>query len=82
MTASFFILQQHHLTVSQTVLVVPKHSESPNPSMTEEKTYVPRTVSSVDACTNTDPPYKCCPWLRRLCPCPPRGLLATIITKG
>uniref|UniRef100_A0A673N6B7 Cation/H+ exchanger transmembrane domain-containing protein n=1 Tax=Sinocyclocheilus rhinocerous TaxID=307959 RepID=A0A673N6B7_9TELE len=79
--ACFFILQQHHLTVSQTVLVVPKRSESPNPSMTEETTYVPRLVSSVDACTNTDPPYECCPWLRRLCPCPPRGLLATIITK-
>uniref|UniRef100_A0A673N8N5 Mitochondrial sodium/hydrogen exchanger 9B2-like n=1 Tax=Sinocyclocheilus rhinocerous TaxID=307959 RepID=A0A673N8N5_9TELE len=68
-------------TVSQTVLVVPKRSESPSPSMTEETIYVPRLVSSVDACTNTDPPYECCPWLRRLCPCPPRGLLATIITK-
>ncbi|XP_016416588.1 mitochondrial sodium/hydrogen exchanger 9B2-like isoform X2 [Sinocyclocheilus rhinocerous] len=73
---------EHHLTVSQTVLVVPKRSESPSPSMTEETIYVPRLVSSVDACTNTDPPYECCPWLRRLCPCPPRGLLATIITKG
>ncbi|XP_016323691.1 mitochondrial sodium/hydrogen exchanger 9B2 isoform X3 [Sinocyclocheilus anshuiensis] len=73
---------EHHLTVSQTVLAVPKHSESPSPSMTEETIYVPRLVSSVDACTNTDRPYECCPWLRRLCPCPPRGLLATIITKG
>ncbi|XP_073699013.1 sodium/hydrogen exchanger 9B2 [Garra rufa] len=73
---------EHHLAVSQTVLVVPKRSESPNPSLTEETIYVPRPVSSVDACTNTDPPYECCPWLRRLCPCPPRGLLATIITKG
>lgn len=72
---------EHHLTVSQTVLVVPKRPESPNPSMTEETIYVPRPVSAVDACTNTDPPYECCPWLRRLCPCPPRGMLAAIITK-
>uniref|UniRef100_A0A671KFD0 Mitochondrial sodium/hydrogen exchanger 9B2-like n=1 Tax=Sinocyclocheilus anshuiensis TaxID=1608454 RepID=A0A671KFD0_9TELE len=78
---TLLFLQQHHLTVSQTVLAVPKHSESPSPSMTEETIYVPRLVSSVDACTNTDRPYECCPWLRRLCPCPPRGLLATIITK-
>ncbi|KAI7810680.1 putative mitochondrial sodium/hydrogen exchanger 9B2 [Triplophysa rosa] len=70
-----------HLTISQTVLVVGKRSESPNPSLTEETICVPRLVSSVDACTNTDPPYKWCPWLRRLCPCPPRGLLASIITK-
>ncbi|TRY82929.1 hypothetical protein DNTS_027924 [Danionella cerebrum] len=75
---------EHHLTVSQPVLVVPRRSDSPNPSMTDEATciYIPRPVSSVDACTNTDPPYQCCPWLRRLCPCPPRGLLAAIITKG
>ncbi|KAK9981285.1 hypothetical protein ABG768_000838 [Culter alburnus] len=72
---------EHHLTVNQTVLVVPKRPESPNPSVTEETTFVPRPVSSVDAYTNTDPPYECCPWLRRLCPCPPRGLLAAIITK-
>ncbi|XP_077102539.1 sodium/hydrogen exchanger 9B2 [Siphateles boraxobius] len=72
---------EHHLIVSQTVLVVPKRPESPNLSMTEETTYVPRPVSSVDAYTNTDPPYECCPRLRRLCPCPPRGLLAAVITK-
>uniref|UniRef100_A0A673ND47 Cation/H+ exchanger transmembrane domain-containing protein n=1 Tax=Sinocyclocheilus rhinocerous TaxID=307959 RepID=A0A673ND47_9TELE len=76
-----------HSTYSQTTedaaSTLGNHAEveSPNPSMTEETTYVPRLVSSVDACTNTDPPYECCPWLRRLCPCPPRGLLATIITK-
>lgn len=70
---------EHHPTVSETVLVVCKTPESP--SMTEEAIYVPRLVSSVDACTNTEPPYKCCPWLRRLCPCPPKGILATIITK-
>ncbi|XP_051559019.1 sodium/hydrogen exchanger 9B2 [Myxocyprinus asiaticus] len=72
---------EHHLTVSQTVLVVAKRSESPNLSLTEETIYIPQPVSSVDACTNTEPPYECCPWLRRVCPCPPRGLLATIITK-
>ncbi|XP_051559988.1 sodium/hydrogen exchanger 9B2-like [Myxocyprinus asiaticus] len=72
---------EHHLTVNRAVLVVAKRSESPNPSMTEETIYIPRTVSSVDACTNTEPPYECCPWLRRVYSCPPRGLLATIITK-
>ncbi|XP_051982698.1 sodium/hydrogen exchanger 9B2-like [Xyrauchen texanus] len=72
---------EHHLTISQTVLVVAKRSESPSQSLAEETIHIPQPVSSVDACTNTEPPYECCPWLRRVCPCPPRGLLATIITK-
>ncbi|KAF4071312.1 hypothetical protein AMELA_G00271770 [Ameiurus melas] len=36
----------------------------------------------IDASTNTEPKRRCCGWLRRRCPCPPRGLLASLITKA
>lgn len=53
-----------------------------SPNVTEETTYfIPRNPL-VDAGTNTDPPVVCCPLLRRFCPCPPRGLLASLVTKG
>ncbi|KAG9259623.1 sodium/hydrogen exchanger 9B2 [Astyanax mexicanus] len=72
---------EHHLSVNQTLQVLVKRPDSPSTTVTEEMVFIPRVVHSVDACTNTDPPHKCCGWLRRLCPCPPRGLLASIITK-
>lgn len=68
-----------HLSVNQIQVVVRRCS---SPNVTEETTYfIPRNPV-VDAGTNTDPPVVCCPLLRRFCPCPPRGLLASLITKG
>ncbi|XP_034393854.1 sodium/hydrogen exchanger 9B2 isoform X2 [Cyclopterus lumpus] len=67
-----------HLNVNQIQVVVRRCS---SPNVTEETTYfIPRNPL-VDAGTNTDPPVVCCPLLRRFCPCPPRGLLASFITK-
>ncbi|XP_062864368.1 sodium/hydrogen exchanger 9B2 [Trichomycterus rosablanca] len=42
-----------------------------------------RPVLSVDVATNTERPRQCCGWLKRRCLglCPPRGLLASVITK-
>lgn len=68
-----------HLNVNQIQVVVRRCS---SPNVTEETTYfIPRNPV-VDAGTNTDPPVVCCPLLRRFCPCPPRGLLASLVTKG
>uniref|UniRef100_A0A3Q2P4H3 Cation/H+ exchanger transmembrane domain-containing protein n=1 Tax=Fundulus heteroclitus TaxID=8078 RepID=A0A3Q2P4H3_FUNHE len=62
------------------IQVVVRRCSTPN--LTEETTYfIPRNPV-VDAGTNTDPPVICCPLLRKFCPCPPRGLLASLITKG
>ncbi|KAI4905857.1 hypothetical protein NFI96_021768 [Prochilodus magdalenae] len=72
---------EHHLSVNQTLQVLVRRPDSPSTTVTEETVFIPRVVHSVDACTNTDPPHKCCGWLRRRCPCPPRGLLASLITK-
>ncbi|KAB5518283.1 hypothetical protein PHYPO_G00163960 [Pangasianodon hypophthalmus] len=47
-----------------------------------EETEVQRAVHTMDASTNTEPKRRCCGWLRRRCPCPPRGLLASLITKA
>ncbi|MCJ8748982.1 hypothetical protein PDJAM_G00170930 [Pangasius djambal] len=47
-----------------------------------EETEVQRAVHSMDASTNTEPKRRCCGWLRRRCPCPPRGLLSSLITKA
>ncbi|XP_029917393.1 sodium/hydrogen exchanger 9B2 isoform X2 [Myripristis murdjan] len=67
-----------HLNVNQIQVVVRRCS---SPNVTEETTYfIPRNPV-VDAGTNTDPPVVCCPLLHRVCPCPPRGLLASLITK-
>ncbi|MED6254772.1 Sodium/hydrogen exchanger 9B2 [Ataeniobius toweri] len=67
-----------HLNMNQIQVVVRRCS---TPNVTEETTYfIPRNPV-VDAGTNTDPPVVCCPLLRRFCPCPPRGLLASLITK-
>ncbi|CAJ1052284.1 sodium/hydrogen exchanger 9B2 isoform X1 [Xyrichtys novacula] len=67
-----------HLSVNQIQVVVRRCS---SPNVTEETTYfIPRNPV-VDAGTNTDPPVVCCPLLHRFCPCPPRGLLASLITK-
>ncbi|XP_071760402.1 sodium/hydrogen exchanger 9B2 isoform X2 [Centroberyx gerrardi] len=67
-----------HLNVNQIQVVVRRCS---SPNVTEESTYfIPRNPV-VDAGTNTDPPVVCCPLLRKFCPCPPRGLLASLITK-
>ncbi|XP_026159173.1 sodium/hydrogen exchanger 9B2 [Mastacembelus armatus] len=67
-----------HLNVNQIQVVVRRCS---TPNVTEETTYyIPRNPV-VDAGTNTDPPVVCCPLLHRICPCPPRGLLASLITK-
>ncbi|XP_051801515.1 LOW QUALITY PROTEIN: sodium/hydrogen exchanger 9B2 [Acanthochromis polyacanthus] len=72
----FFSLK--HLNVNQIQVVVRRCS---SPNVTEETTYfIPRNPV-VDAGTNTDPPVVCCPLLHRFCPCPPRGLLASLITK-
>uniref|UniRef100_A0A3Q3N259 Cation/H+ exchanger transmembrane domain-containing protein n=1 Tax=Labrus bergylta TaxID=56723 RepID=A0A3Q3N259_9LABR len=54
---------------------------NPDPNVTEETTYFLPRNPVVDAGTNTDPPVVCCPLLHRFCPCPPRGLLASLITK-
>ncbi|XP_053335538.1 sodium/hydrogen exchanger 9B2 [Clarias gariepinus] len=43
---------------------------------------VQRAVHSIDAFTNTEQKQRCCLWLRKRCPCPPRGLLASCITKA
>lgn len=68
-----------HLNVNQIHVVVRRCS---SPNVTEETTYfIPRNPV-VDAGTNTDPPVVCCPLLRRFCPCPPRGLLASLVTKS
>uniref|UniRef100_A0A3Q3VZY9 Cation/H+ exchanger transmembrane domain-containing protein n=1 Tax=Mola mola TaxID=94237 RepID=A0A3Q3VZY9_MOLML len=65
--------------ISASFRLVVRRCSSPN--VTEETTYfIPRNPV-VDAGTNTDPPVVCCPLLRRFCPCPPRGLLASLITK-
>ncbi|XP_078799818.1 sodium/hydrogen exchanger 9B2-like isoform X1 [Oryzias latipes] len=67
-----------HLNVNQIQVVVRRCS---TPNVTEETTYfIPRNPV-VDAGTNTDPPVVCCPLLRKICPCPPRGLLASLVTK-
>uniref|UniRef100_A0A3P8VH41 Cation/H+ exchanger transmembrane domain-containing protein n=1 Tax=Cynoglossus semilaevis TaxID=244447 RepID=A0A3P8VH41_CYNSE len=67
-----------HLNVSQIQVVVRRAS---TPNVTEETTYfIPRN-QVVDAGTNTDPPLVCCPLIQRYCPCPPRGILASLITK-
>lgn len=72
------ILLPQHLNVNQIQVVVRRCS---TPNVTEETTYfIPRNPV-VDAGTNTDPPVVCCPLLRRFCPCPPRGLLASLVTK-
>lgn len=72
-------LYHQHLNVNQIQVVVRRCS---SPNVTEETTYfIPRNPV-VDAGTNTDPPVVCCPLLRRFCPCPPRGLLASLVTKG
>lgn len=68
-----------HLNVNQIQVVVRRCS---SPNVTEETTYfIPRNPV-VDAGTNTDPPVVCCPLLHRFCPCPPRGLWASLATKG
>ncbi|XP_028262902.1 sodium/hydrogen exchanger 9B2 isoform X2 [Parambassis ranga] len=67
-----------HLNVNQ-IHVVVRRSSSPN--VTEETTYFIPRHPVVDAGTNTDPPLVCCPLLHRFCPCPPRGLFASLITK-
>uniref|UniRef100_A0A3B3WMC9 Cation/H+ exchanger transmembrane domain-containing protein n=1 Tax=Poecilia mexicana TaxID=48701 RepID=A0A3B3WMC9_9TELE len=67
-----------HLNVNQFQVVVRRCS---TPNVTEETTYFIPRHPVVDAGTNTDPPVVCCPLLRKLCPCPPRGLLASLITK-
>ncbi|KAJ8001121.1 hypothetical protein DPEC_G00187930 [Dallia pectoralis] len=53
---------------------------SSTPQVMETTCFIPR-YPGVDAGTNTDPPVICCGRLRRACPCPPRGLLASLITK-
>ncbi|XP_012692520.1 sodium/hydrogen exchanger 9B2 [Clupea harengus] len=68
---------ESHLNADQALQVVPKRSESP--SVTEETVFIPHSVTSVDACTNTDPPDKCCERLQMICP--PRGIIAALITK-
>lgn len=68
-----------HLNVDQMLQLVPKRSDSPSHSVTEETVFIPPSVTSVDACTNTDPPDKCCEAAQRLCP--PRGIFAALITK-
>ncbi|XP_020352644.1 sodium/hydrogen exchanger 9B2 [Oncorhynchus kisutch] len=65
------------LGVNQIQVVV---SRSSTPHVTEETYFIPRNPV-VDAGTNTDPPVICCGRLRRECPCPPRGLLSSLITK-
>ncbi|CAB1328225.1 unnamed protein product [Coregonus sp. 'balchen'] len=65
------------LGVNQIQVVVRRSS---TPQVTEETYFIPRNPV-VDAGTNTDPPVICCGRLRRACPCPPRGLLASLITK-
>ncbi|KAM3864956.1 sodium/hydrogen exchanger 9B2-like [Diretmus argenteus] len=67
-----------HLNVNQ-IQVVVRRCSSPNVT-TETTSFIPRNPV-VDAGTNTDPPVVCCPLLRRFCPCPPRGLLASLVTK-
>ncbi|TNM86184.1 hypothetical protein fugu_008455 [Takifugu bimaculatus] len=67
-----------HLNVNQIQVVVRRCS---SPNVTEETTYFIPRHPLVDAGTNTDPPVVCCPLLRRFCPCPPRGLLASLVTK-
>lgn len=75
----FLSVDLQHLNVNQIQVVVRRCS---SPNVTEETTYfIPRNPV-VDAGTNTDPPVVCCPLLRRFCPCPPRGLLASLVTKG
>ncbi|KAG7486625.1 hypothetical protein JOB18_035069 [Solea senegalensis] len=67
-----------HLNVNQIQVVVRRCS---SPNVTEETTYFLPRNPVVDTGTNTDPPVVCCPLLRRFCPCPPRGLWASLITK-
>ncbi|XP_054897115.1 sodium/hydrogen exchanger 9B2 [Poeciliopsis prolifica] len=67
-----------HLNVNQLKVVVRRCS---TPNITEETTYFIPLHPVADAGTNTEPPLVCCPLLRKFCPCPPRGLLASIITK-
>lgn len=75
----FLSADLQHLNVNQIQVVVRRCS---SPNVTEETTYfIPRNPV-VDAGTNTDPPVVCCPLFRRFCPCPPRGLLASLVTKG
>uniref|UniRef100_A0A3Q2YBI1 Cation/H+ exchanger transmembrane domain-containing protein n=1 Tax=Hippocampus comes TaxID=109280 RepID=A0A3Q2YBI1_HIPCM len=67
-----------HLNVNQIQVVVRRCS---SPNVTEETTYFLPRHPVVDAGTNTEPPLVCCPLLHRFCPCPPRGLVASVITK-
>ncbi|XP_077574807.1 sodium/hydrogen exchanger 9B2 isoform X1 [Stigmatopora nigra] len=67
-----------HLSVNQIQVVVRRCS---SPNVTEETTYFLPRHPVVDAGTNTEPPLVCCPLLHRFCPCPPRGLVASVITK-
>ncbi|XP_061685894.1 sodium/hydrogen exchanger 9B2 isoform X2 [Syngnathoides biaculeatus] len=67
-----------HLNVNQIQVVVRRCS---SPNVTEETTYFLPRNPLVDAGTNTEPPMVCCPLLHRFCPCPPRGLIASVITK-
>ncbi|GAA6065753.1 sodium/hydrogen exchanger 9B2 [Tachysurus ichikawai] len=48
----------------------------------DTETELQRAVRSIDASTNTAPKRRCCGWVRKLCSCPPHGLLASIITKA
>ncbi|KAG7314219.1 hypothetical protein KOW79_022715 [Hemibagrus wyckioides] len=49
---------------------------------TEEAELQRAAVHAMDAATNTEPKRRCCGWLRKRCPCPPRGLMASLITKA
>ncbi|XP_046900383.1 sodium/hydrogen exchanger 9B2 isoform X2 [Hypomesus transpacificus] len=69
---------EQHLSVNQIQVVVRRCS---SPNVTEETTYFIPHNPVVDASTNTDPPVVCCPLLCRICPCPPRGLWASLVTK-
>uniref|UniRef100_A0A3B5AWD1 Mitochondrial sodium/hydrogen exchanger 9B2-like n=1 Tax=Stegastes partitus TaxID=144197 RepID=A0A3B5AWD1_9TELE len=73
------VIERDHCSCSLSLHAILRRCSSPN--VTEETTYfIPRNPV-VDAGTNTDPPVVCCPLLHRFCPCPPRGLLASLITK-
>ncbi|KAJ8271795.1 hypothetical protein COCON_G00106540 [Conger conger] len=61
---------------AECVEVVAKRSESPD--VTEETVFI--SGNARDAGTNTEP-RKCCGRLCESCPCPPRGLLASLVTK-
>lgn len=76
--------------------VVGKHAEHCSGNQTSQALLsdiakdkeVQRAGHSMDGCMNTEPKRRCCRWLRRPCPClypcpcPPHGLLASLITKA